>query len=146
MRFPAVLLVALILLPALAPPAAAQDTIKAREAWQQARTGKLTIVDIRSPEEWRETGVAKGAWKVTIHGPQQMRGFLAQLLRRTGGDRTRPITLICATGIRSEYARRYLRRQGFTNVSHIPEGMMGRSVFRGGGRGWLKHHLPTEKP
>jgi len=140
------LIFGLTLAPAVAAAASAKDEIAATDAWRQAQAGKLTIVDVRSPAEWRDTGVAKGAWKITIHGKNRMAGFLNQLLARTGGDRSRRISLICATGVRSDYTLRYLRRHGFTNVSHIAEGMMGRSVFRGGGKGWLKHRLPLATP
>lgn len=125
--------------------AQAASEIKATDAWRQAQAGKLTIVDVRSPGEWRETGVAKGAWKVTIHGPQKMEGFLKEIIARTNGDRSRRIALICATGVRSDYALRYLQKNGYKNVTHIAEGMMGRSAFRGGGKGWLKHGLPVSK-
>lgn len=146
MRLVLTLMIGLALAPAFATPASAKDDITATDAWRQAQAGKLTIVDVRSPAEWRETGVAKGAWTITIHGRERMTGFLKQLLARTGGDRSRRISLICATGVRSDYTLRFLRRNGFTNVSHIAEGMMGRSVFRGGGKGWLKHRLPLAKP
>lgn len=146
MRLILTLMLGLSVVPALALSAPAKDIVSATDAWRQAQAGTLTIVDVRSPAEWRQTGVAKGAWKITIHGPGKMPGFLKEVLARTKGDRSRRIALICATGVRSDYALRYLRRNGFTNVSHIAEGMMGRSVFRGGGRGWLREKLPVSKP
>ena len=145
MRLILTLIIGLAFAPVIGTAALAVDDISATDAWRQVKAGKLTIVDVRSPAEWRDTGVAKGAWKITIHGKERMAGFLKQLLARTGGDRSRRISLICATGVRSDYTLRFLRRNGFINVSHIAEGMMGRSVFRGGGKGWLKHRLPLAR-
>ena len=145
MKIPAILVLTAVLLPLMAAPGQATDVLTARNAWAQAAAGKLTIVDIRSPQEWRASGVAKGAWRITIHGERQMAGFLNKLLARTEGDRTRRLTLICASGGRSNHTLQFLRKKGFTNVTHIAEGMLGRSVFRGGGKGWIKHGLPTEQ-
>ena len=43
--------------------------MSATEAHSAALNGNLIILDIRSPEEWAETGVAKDAWPVTMHDP-----------------------------------------------------------------------------
>ncbi len=145
MKIPAILALTIVLLPLMAVPGQATNVMTARNAWEQAAAGKLAIVDIRSPREWRASGVARGAWKITIHGKRQMAGFLQKLLARTKGDRTRRIALICAGGGRSTHTLQFLRKKGFTNVTHIAEGMLGRSVFRGGGKGWIKQGLPTEQ-
>jgi len=146
MKISAILVLTIVLLPLMVTLGQATDAMTARNAWGQAAAGKLTIVDIRSPREWRASGVARGAWKITIHGERRMSGFLEMLLARTMGDRTRRITLICAGGGRSNHTLQFLRKKGFTNVTHIAEGMLGRSVFRGGGKGWINHGLPTEQP
>jgi len=146
MKILAVVALTVGLLPAMAGQSMAKDVMSAPDAWTQASAGKLTIVDVRSPREWRDSGVAKGAWRISIHGERRMAGFLQSLLDRTKGDRSKRITLICATGVRSDYTLRFLRKNGFKNVSHIAEGMFGRSLLRGGGKGWLKHGLPTERP
>ncbi len=138
MRLRAALLCAFLLaLPAL--PAAAQ-TVSAPDAATQAADGKTVIVDVRSPGEWRRTGVAKDARRVTIHNPNGVKAFVADMLAALGGDKSAPVSLICASGVRSERARRILEANGFTAVTHIPEGMMGRP---GSGPGWIERGLPV---
>jgi rhodanese-related sulfurtransferase len=137
MRLCTVFLCAVLALPAL--PAAAQ-TVSAPDAATEAATGKTVIVDVRSPREWRQTGVAKDARRVTIHNPNGVKAFVADMLAVLDGDKSRPVSLICASGVRSERARRILEANGFTHVTHIPEGMMGRP---GSGPGWIKRGLPV---
>lgn len=119
--------------------AEATDALSAPEAFAQARAGKIVLIDVRSPREWRATGVPAGAKTVTIHHPQGARGFLRDILKAAGGDKTRPIALICARGVRSSRGKRFLDANGFTNVRDVPEGMMG----RGSRPGWLARKLPT---
>ena len=133
------LLAALIVL-ALAAPASAGGLIAADEAHRQSQAGELLIVDVRSPREWRQTGLPKGAAAVTIHDPNGPEGFLVAMLSATGGDKARPIALICASGVRSNRAHRFLETKGFTSVVDVSEGMLGRRDAAG----WLKRGLPTE--
>lgn len=119
--------------------AQAGDALTAPEALAQARAGKIVLIDVRSPREWRQTGVPEGAKTVTIHHPQGARGFLADVLEAAGGDKSRPIALICARGGRSSRGKRFLEANGFTNVRDVPEGMLG----RGDRPGWLARKLPT---
>lgn len=133
-------LLAALLMLALTAPAHAGGLIAADEALRQSQAGELLIVDVRSPREWRQTGLPKGAAAVTIHDPNGPEGFLAAMLAATGGDRARPIALICASGVRSNRAHRFLEAKGFTAVVDVSEGMMGRRDAPG----WLKRGLPTE--
>lgn len=129
----------LLLAAFLALPAAAQQ-LSAPEAFEAAKAGKLTIIDIRTPPEWKQTGVAQGAKQIDMLHPQGPTGFMNEVLRQVGGDRNAPIALICRTGNRTSQVLRYLRAQGFANATHIPEGMAG----SGFGPGWLARRLPTE--
>jgi rhodanese-related sulfurtransferase len=97
--------------------------------------GRILLVDIRSPEEWRKTGVAAGALAITVH----QRDFAEALLAAAGGDYARPIAIICATGGRTALARRYLQRMGFTAIVDVSEGMLGSSR----GPGWIRRGLPV---
>ncbi len=119
--------------------AAAQE-ISAPDAFAAARAGKLTLIDIRTPPEWKQTGVAEGATLINMIHPQGAAGFLNEVLAKVSGDRTAPIALICRTGNRTAQVLKFLQAQGFTRVSHIPEGMAGSRA----GPGWLARRLPTE--
>lgn len=68
------------------------------------------LVDVRTPGEF-SAGHAPGALSIP----------LSELARRVGelGPRDRPIAVYCRTGSRSAYAKRWLDRQGFTNVIDV---------------------------
>lgn len=123
----------------LGAPAMAGEVLTAPEAYQRAKSGAVVLIDVRSAREWRQTGVPAGAKQVTIH--QGAQSFLAGVLKATGGDKTKPVALICARGNRSARARRFLEASGFTNVHDVSEGMFGRN----GTPGWLARKMPVEK-
>lgn len=123
------------------PALAAEDgSLAPEDALALAANGELIIIDVRSPREWRATGVPEGARKVTIHHPGGMEGFLAEVLEAVTGDKDRPIAFICAAGGRSSAAQQLAREAGFSAVADIDEGMLG----SGAGPGWIARGLPTE--
>ena len=127
--------------PAPAAPLGAGDgLIAADAALRGAEADNLTVIDVRSPGEWRQTGLPKGARAVTIHDPGGIEGFVAAMKRAVGGRLDAPVALICARGGRSTRAQQALRGAGFTRVMNIREGMLGSSY----GPGWLKRGLPVE--
>ena len=130
--------VAVFLTP-LAATGAENNWITAEQALERARAGGLTIIDIRRPDEWAETGLPEEAERATIRSPRGNRGFLARIAKITGGDKSTPIGLICARGVRSHHAAKLLRQRGFSNIYDINEGMLGNAR----GSGWLQQGLPT---
>jgi rhodanese-related sulfurtransferase len=147
------IMMAVVLAMALpAGPAAAQEA--AQEAAQQAgpqviaadramslaAAGELVVVDVRSPQEWRQTGVPASSLQVTIHQPDGLVGFVDKMNETLGPDHSRPIALICARGNRSTLASSALAEAGYTHVYNIREGMLGSPD----GPGWLARGLPTE--
>jgi rhodanese-related sulfurtransferase len=126
----------------LAWPAAA-DFLSPAEARARAADGQLTIIDVRLPMEWAETGLPAGAVGVSLQDAQTLEprsGFVADVLRALGGERNQPIALICARGNRSAFARDLLAQAGFTDVHDISDGVLGGP----NGPGWLQRELPTE--
>lgn len=120
--------------------ARAEPDLSAPEAAAAVAAGKVTLIDIRTPPEWKETGVAKGAQLLDMNHPQGAPGFTKALLEKLGGNKDAPVALICRTGNRTTMVQRYLQSQGFTNVINVKEGMAGSSA----GPGWLKRGLPVE--
>ena len=120
--------------------ALANPDLTAPEAAAAVAAGKVTLIDIRTPPEWKETGVARGAKLLNMLHPQGAPGFTNALLDKVKGDKNAPIALICRTGNRTTQVQRYLQSQGFTNVYNVKEGMAG----SGAGPGWLKRGLPVE--
>jgi rhodanese-related sulfurtransferase len=119
---------------ALPGPASAQ-TLDADTAFQRAKAGEITLVDIRQPQEWSETGSPEGGNRLDL----QSDDFLDRLSALVDGDRSRPIALICASGGRSARTARALTEAGFTNVLDVSEGMLGSAA----GPGWLARGLPV---
>ena len=124
-----------------APSRAETGRISAPAALEMQHRQALTIVDIRRPEEWRRTGMPRGAERATIRSATGEHGFLARIAQITGGDKAAPIALICATGVRSSRASRILKQAGYRNVSDIGEGMLGNAA----GAGWLALGLPLTR-
>ncbi len=112
--------------------------ISAPDAHAKAQEGLLTIVDVRRPSEWAETGLPQGAVGATL----QDRDFVAQVLAALNGDKSAPVALSCRTGRRSARAASILERAGFTSVYNLREGWAGRS---GSGPGWDARGLPVDE-
>lgn len=111
--------------------------LSADDAHRQALAGEIVLVDVRSPEEWKMTGVAEGAERIWLRDPK----LGEKLAEATGGDRDRPVALICATGARSALVGGAMNRAGYTTVYNVAEGMMGSAA----GPGWLRRGLPVKK-
>jgi len=125
------------------PMLAAAGTLAPETAKTRADQGELTVIDVRLPQEWAQTGLPEGAKGVSLQNPATFEvrpGFVADVLRAVDGNRERPIALICARGNRSAFARDLLERAGFANVHDISEGMIGGE----NGPGWLARDLPIE--
>ena len=112
----------------------------ADEASVRVESGELVLIDVRSPQEWRQTGVPRGARRVTIHDPDGLKGFVDAMAAAVGGDLKKPIAVICARGNRSTIAQKALSEAGFTRVFNIREGFIGGPY----GPGWVTRGLPVE--
>ena len=116
----------------------AAPDLSAPEALAAKQAGKMHLIDIRTPTEWRETGTVPGAGRVDFYrGPEVLTRYI---LDQVKGDKNAPIGLICRTGNRTTHAQKYLQSIGFTQVYNVKEGMKG-SVA---GPGWLKRGLPVD--
>lgn len=119
----------------LIPPDYSGGKLSVTEAHQQAVEGNVVLIDIRRPQEWQRTGIPEGA------APLDMRrdDFEPALSAIVGPDRSRPIALICARGVRSARLALALTDAGYTNIIDVPEGMLGSAA----GPGWLDAGLPV---
>ena len=111
--------------------------LSAPDALAKSRAGEITLVDIRTPQEWRETGIAAGALTIDM----TRKTFVEEILRAVDGDKDAPIAIICRTGNRTTYTQKALQEIGFTNVYNVKEGMAG----SGAGPGWVRRGLPLER-
>ena len=117
------------------PPPHDQPRLSAAQAFAAVRAGDLVLVDIRTPQEWRATGVPVGSHAIDMRRPD----FADALLVALAGDRGAPVALICARGVRSARLTRALADAGFVNVADVAEGMLGSAS----GSGWIASNLPV---
>ncbi len=114
---------------------AAPRRMSVGEAHKAAEAGEILLLDIRSRAEWKETGVATSAHAVSMHEGT----FLAKLHALTGGDKSKPVALICAVGGRSKALQHILTGMGYAHIIDVSEGMIG-GIY---GPGWIKSKLPV---
>lgn len=114
--------------------ARSNTTISASAAAKSAANSQILLVDIRTPAEWRQTGIAASARPLSMLDP----AFTAKLLRLVNSNRDHPIALICARGGKSKQMSARLAATGFTRIIDVPEGMLG----SGWGPGWIAQGLP----
>ena len=84
----------------------------------------VTIIDIRRPEEWKQTGVVQGSQKLTSFdkGGRLMPGFLPAFTKNISKDQ--PVILICRTGNRTRALSNHLSKElGYTNVYNVKYGI-----------------------
>lgn len=120
----------------LTPPDYAGGSLSVADAHEQAVSGDILLVDIRTPREWRATGVGQGAHPLDMRRDD----FEQALAQLTGGNRGAKVALICARGVRSARLSNRLTEAGFTNVIDVPEGMLGSAA----GPGWVRAGLPVQ--
>ena len=117
------------------PAHADTPLMSAPQAYEKLSKGDLVVLDIRSREEWQDSGVAQGALPISMHEKDFLERFQSVLLEYE----PEKIAMICATGGRSAEVTYFLEQNGLTGVADISEGMFGNR----NGPGWLKHGLPV---
>ncbi|MEM8541638.1 MAG: rhodanese-like domain-containing protein [Pseudomonadota bacterium] len=130
-------LIFIVFLLSFALPAWAIELMSAPDARKAVQAGEIILVDIRTPEEWRETGIADVAMPITMHNNQ----FLSRLQTAIDENPGKKIAFICAVGGRTEYVTRELKKRGYSNLIDVSEGMLGSA----NGEGWIKRGLPIKQ-
>lgn len=104
----------------LGPVAASGNVTLAAPSGQALASDPSTLlVDIRRPEEWRETGVVDGALLLTYTDPDS---FLAAVKPHLAPGQS--ISLICRTGNRTSRAARHIAGMTDAPVIDIKGGMV----------------------
>ena len=98
----------------------------------------VPVIDIRTPEEWRETGIVEGSHLLTFFDTQGRYDFRAWLSELSAiAARDEPFALICDSGGRSGLVSRFLDAQlGYQRVYDVP----------GGIAQWIAENRPTVDP
>lgn len=148
-------------------PAGKQTTlalyVTAREAYEKwkAAPDKVTILDVRTPEEYLFIGHAEMAWNIPLAAQsyewnaekkqfplQPLPDFIDRVRKVAGPEDT--LLVMCRSGGRSAMAVNKLAEAGFRNVYNITDGFEGdavndsSSVFNGQRlvNGWKNSGLP----
>ena len=111
---------------------------QAYEQWKAAPE-KVTIIDVRTPEEYAFVGHPEMAWNIpfafvtyqrkdgkTEYGPKMNADFVEQVKELAG--KTDTVLLICRSGDRSAKAVELLAAAGFENVYTVTDGFEGDKV------------------
>ncbi len=114
--------------------AVTSDTWSAQEVADALEDDAISLIDVRTRAEWTETGLAKGAWPISMHE----RGFEQRLFAARDLSAEKPVALICATGGRSARLLAALKRAGYPGFIDVSEGMLGSRR----GPGWIARGLP----
>lgn len=134
------LLIAGFSLFALSPFAAVSSSkaksISAPQAKAGVESGELVLIDIRSREEWKETGIAEMAIPMSMHEA----GFLEKFTDLKSENPDKTIAMICATGGRTKWLQAELKKRKLGDTIDVSEGMMG----NGKALGWIKRGLPIK--
>ena len=87
---------------------------------------KVTLVDIRRPEEWKQTGVVAGSNMITLFDSRGRVNpdFVSELQKVSSPDK--PVILICRTGNRTRAASTMLVKQlEYQKVYNVTRGIKG---------------------
>jgi rhodanese-related sulfurtransferase len=110
------------------------------EAHQLAEAGAARIVDVRTPEEWRDVGHVDGPALIVWPrdgSAEEVQAFLKKLRERF--EPSQPLLFLCRSGVRSHYAAQVAVSAGFKKAYNILEGFEGHP---GAGDGWRAAGLP----
>jgi molybdopterin/thiamine biosynthesis adenylyltransferase/rhodanese-related sulfurtransferase len=108
---------------------AAKTTVNSitTEAASERIASGYTVLDVREPDEYQE-GAIPGA----IHIP---RGHLESQVENRLTDKTKPVVVYCASGVRSVFAANTLQQLGYENVVEMAGGF---NRWKDEGRDWKK--------
>lgn len=91
---------------------------------QKILDSDLPIVDVRTPGEWRETGLLKGAIPIMFfneQGKYNINAFLKKLNAKV--DTTKPFAIICHSGSRTSMIAPWMSKELNYKVVNLLGGM-----------------------
>jgi molybdopterin/thiamine biosynthesis adenylyltransferase/rhodanese-related sulfurtransferase len=92
---------------------------------EERRRPGAVVLDVREPDEY-DQGALPGA----LHIP---RGHLESQVESKASDKSAPVRIYCASGIRSAFAAKTLQELGYTDVAHLLGGF---NRWKDEGRDW----------
>jgi len=119
---------------ALAQGFSAAVDLTAQDTYQGMQDDDLVLIDVRTPEEWAQTGIAEGAHPISMLD----REFLNQLALLQEENPGKRVAFICASGRRSALVQAELERRGYENIYSVYGGTTGSR----NAPGWIREGLP----
>ncbi|MFT3831004.1 MAG: rhodanese-like domain-containing protein [Opitutaceae bacterium] len=84
------------------------------EAARRVADGEAVLVDVREPDEWRETGIVAGATPLAL---SDLRGARATWKPFLAANKDRELILYCRSGNRSGQAAPLLAAEGYRTAN-----------------------------
>jgi rhodanese-related sulfurtransferase len=95
----------------------------------------VTLIDIRTPSEWQETGIIAGSKPITLFAENGAIApdFVSKLQQTVSVDK--PVALICRSGNRTQAGTQMLQQLGYKQIYNVTHGIKnwiaeGRNVTR----------------
>lgn len=107
--------------------------LSAREAFEARQAGRMMLVDIRTPDEWADTGLPEGAIPFDVDAT----AFDVRLAGLRLDNPGKRIALIDRTGAQAVATVQKLGGRGWRDLIAVRGGMLGPS-------GWLEEKLPVK--
>ncbi|HEU0242991.1 MAG TPA: molybdopterin-synthase adenylyltransferase MoeB [Candidatus Limnocylindrales bacterium] len=108
--------------------------VSASETDARRQRGNVAIIDVREASEW-DQGYVPGATHVS-------KSYLEQQIEAAVPDRTTPVILYCAGGVRSLFAAQTLAGMGYTDVASMAGGFQ---AWKSNGLEWTTPPKLTEQ-
>jgi len=108
------------------------------DTFEKLQAKGYPVIDIRTPMEWQQTGIIKGAHKMmffTPNGQPDLANWFFELGHLVK-DKNEPILIYCAHANRSKSLGQGLEQMGFKHVYELKGGIE---------NGWIKAGKPTVK-
>ena len=110
------------------------------EQFNKLQAKGVPIIDIRTPGEWKDTGIIKGSHKMmffTESGEAMTKDWL-ESLAKLQKDKKKPIIIYCAHANRTKVLGKWLvsEKAGFDRVYELEGGIA---------YGWIDKGQPVEK-
>lgn len=122
----------------LALPGFAAEMMTPRQVHDAAVAGTVALIDIRTPQEWAETGIADVATPIDMTAPT----FIDELKKAMAANPGKRLAFICRSGNRSGQLVAALEQAGLKDIIDVAGGMGGNGAVPG----WIADGLPVKKP
>ena len=96
--------------------------------FEKLKNHGIPVIDIRTPQEWKETGIIRGSHTITFFRPDgsyDLDAFLADLKRLGVDSKEKPFILVCRSASRTRTLGNFLSEKvGYKNVFHLSGGIL----------------------